>query len=244
MSAARTSAKAQQTSATAIAPPAATACSCALTSPSPSASARAASRPRHDAAAAASWRGRLAARAEALGLGDVNAQLQAVAAGGAIAVALVCWAFADVLAALTFVSDGDPSRFAALAPAQQARRGQYGFALDLVVLAIVTATYLVVRRADRARGEPAPLALAMPIAVAVAGFLLWVTPYRVLWHHDFERARFAGARCYVLGENGGQVLLHCPDIAAPRNRVVSANDDRLVREGLIESMFTPGPARR
>jgi hypothetical protein len=64
-------------------------------------------------------------------------------------------------------------------------------------------------------------------------------PYRIIWHNEFERLELDSARCYNIGQRNGDLLVHCPELAPPRNKVVQANDRRLVRSKVVESIFTP-----
>jgi len=84
-----------------------------------------------------------------------------------------------------------------------------------------------------------PLAGAMIVLLATV--LLWVFPYRILWQNQFEKVRFEDSRAYVIGEKAGELLLHRPDAAPPRNRVVPQDSPELVRLQVRESLFTtPG----
>jgi hypothetical protein len=53
------------------------------------------------------------------------------------------------------------------------------------------------------------------------------------------RLDVAGERCYRIGENGEDWLIHCPDHEPPRNRVVKRTDPSLRDTGLKENLFTP-----
>jgi len=69
--------------------------------------------------------------------------------------------------------------------------------------------------------------------------LLIVVPYRVAVYNGFERIDFGGARCYQVGETADRLLLHCPDLHPPRNRIVQRGDPALRHTGIVESVFTP-----
>ena len=47
-----------------------------------------------------------------------------------------------------------------------------------------------------------------------------------------------GADCYIIGERGDDLLLFCPRLQPPRNRVVKNNATGLERTGIKESIFT------
>jgi hypothetical protein len=115
----------------------------------------------------------------------------------------------------------------------------YGLALDVVIL-IMGVSWLTLIRARRRRGLPATDAsVAAGLAVLTLTVLLLVTPYRILWHNEFERVEFAGNRCYITGERADAYLLYCADAAPPRNRLVRAADTRIRRLNVIESIFKP-----
>ena len=84
-------------------------------------------------------------------------------------------------------------------------------------------------------GRAAVLALAVVLAVML---LLDEAPYRIFFSAGAERIRFADLRCYVIGEHRDEWLIHCPDIAPPRNRVIKQNDPRIRKFGVVESVFT------
>jgi len=48
-----------------------------------------------------------------------------------------------------------------------------------------------------------------------------------------------GHRCYVIGESSARMLLFCPGLQPPRNRIVAQNDPSLQLLGVRESIFTP-----
>ena len=76
--------------------------------------------------------------------------------------------------------------------------------------------------------------LAGVIAVAI---LMNDVPYRSFFHRDFERADFAGLRCYIIGDSGDEFLILCPGTTPPRNRAVRRDDPQLQRLGIIENVF-------
>ena len=76
--------------------------------------------------------------------------------------------------------------------------------------------------------------------VALLAVLMLDFPYRLLYGHNaFEAAQWKGTRCYILGERGEDVLLFCPLLDPPRNRIVSRRSSELERLGINESLFTP-----
>ena len=58
-------------------------------------------------------------------------------------------------------------------------------------------------------------------------------------NNEFETVNWNGARCYILGERQDDVLLFCPRLDPPRNRIISRRTEKLERLGVKESVFSP-----
>jgi hypothetical protein len=114
------------------------------------------------------------------------------------------------------------------------------------LLLVGAALWIALIRARRRRALPAVDATVAAglAALGLAFLLMWVLPYRVTWHNDFQRVQYNGDRCYAIGARAEELLLHCPDISPPRNRVVTRTDTGLRHEDVIESIFTPAAAPR
>jgi serine/threonine protein kinase len=163
-----------------------------------------------------------------------------VAIAGSVALAVIWWQFADLIEAVTIkISDAMPAAHAPLAPGNVTQTVLYRRLLELTMLGIGFGLY----RASRMRQPGMRLdiaATAWAAGVLAIAVLLTVIPYRLfLQNHQFARAQYAGMRCYVLGQDGREYLLFCPESDAPRNQTVSINDPRLRVEGITESIFTP-----
>ena len=75
--------------------------------------------------------------------------------------------------------------------------------------------------------------------VMVLMLILLDFPWRLLTQSQtFPEATWNGLDCYQLGEHGSDRLLFCPDLAAPRNRVVRA--DGVVTPGEPAHGFSAG----
>ena len=136
-----------------------------------------------------------------------------------------------------------PHALAKLSPFNIEEHILYGRVLDVLILAIGAAWYWILRmrrRIDANRGLPS---VVLGLTILAGLILLLVFPYRIIWHNAFERVTFGNDRCYQIGERSGQLLLYCPEVSPPRNRVVSSTDPAVKRERLVESIFTP-PATR
>jgi hypothetical protein len=76
-------------------------------------------------------------------------------------------------------------------------------------------------------------------AMTAFAILLCVVPYRIEWMNLMPRLEVAGERCYRIGENGDDWLIHCPDRPPPRNRTVKRTDPAVTDMRINESIFTP-----
>jgi hypothetical protein len=82
--------------------------------------------------------------------------------------------------------------------------------------------------------------LAGGAAIVLLAILLLDFPYRMLSrNNEFETVNWNGARCYILGERQDDVLLFCPRLDPPRNRIISRRTEKLERLGVKESVFSP-----
>ena len=75
------------------------------------------------------------------------------------------------------------------------------------------------------------------VAVLAAAVVLNDAPYRLIYDTEGERAILNGHRCYVIGESSARMLLFCPELQAPRNRIVAQSDTALQLLGVRESIF-------
>lgn len=163
-----------------------------------------------------------------------------VAVFGTIALVLVAWRSSDVLAAvLNYASTASPQDLLVLQPGNPVERFVYRRSLDAIILVLALGVYRATRLHQKHRWESSVSSYVIAVVVLLLATLMTVVPYRILFHNDFERVVADGARCYIIGRDAGNLLLHCPDVAPPRNRVMSATDPHLRREGIVESVFTP-----
>jgi hypothetical protein len=117
----------------------------------------------------------------------------------------------------------------------------FGRWLDAIMLVLGYGSYGLFLRSKKSGRRVAPLLGVL--AVLVLTLVLWTFPYRILWHNQFEKVSFQGERAYIIGQKGDELLLHRPDAAPPRNRIVSVNEPELVRLQIQESIFT-SPERK
>jgi hypothetical protein len=162
----------------------------------------------------------------------------------AIAVLAGAWfSFRPLIDALIIYPDVStvPARdLALLSPPYQPVHEAYRAWFIWVTIFCVLVWYPPLRLAAKRR-EPMnrPLLLG-GVAVALLAMLMLDFPYRLLYgHNSFEAAQWKGTRCYILGERADDVLLFCPSLDPPRNRIVSRRSPELERLGINESLFTP-----
>ncbi|HSC27416.1 MAG TPA: serine/threonine-protein kinase [Vicinamibacterales bacterium] len=155
-------------------------------------------------------------------------------------VAVVWFLFRDLIAAFTkYVDTADAAALLPLSPANDAHI-IYRALLTLMLFGMAAAWYrLWVHQPPGDR--PDRITAAGGLAVMAVVLLMLEVPYRLTYWPEFERVEFAGARCYLLGESEGRLLLHCPDKMPPRNSLVPEDDARVERLAVIENIFERRP---
>jgi hypothetical protein len=155
------------------------------------------------------------------------------------AVVWVLWYFGDLMVAFSStISFADAAALEPLAPQNFRHREDYRSVLPLLVFGMAAAWARLRRwrQQSGSRGDRATVFAGVSLVVILA--VLAEIPYRTFNYNAFQRVVYARERCYAIGERGTEVLLYCPDARVPRNRVVPANDSRLERTPLVESIFT------
>jgi serine/threonine protein kinase len=176
-----------------------------------------------------------------LGLNDPHVLAQAVAILGAVALVGAFWRFSDLIHAfLNPISDMLPEQLAKLQP-NNTERQYYEQTLTLLVLALAFSSRYVFKARARARVTDHAGWARAGIVVLTGSLILLEMPYRVLFHNAFERADFNESPCYVIGENRIELLLHCPMMPPPRNRIVKRDDPLLKRLGVKRSIYQYPP---
>ena len=156
--------------------------------------------------------------------------------GGAVAIGVICWRFRDLLTAWSNFADTMPaSDLAALASGDRQLAFRFDGSLLIVLLGFLLVHVLRQRSRQKiTRGRSTVFACSAVLAAAV---VLNDAPYRLINDTAGERAALNGHRCYVIGESAARVLLFCPDLPPPRNRIVAMNDPALQLLGVRESIF-------
>ena len=177
------------------------------------------------------------------GLDEPGLVLQFVVGVGTIALTALAVGFWDygagLVTSLMSVNNSPASRLMTLQPANEYRVDSYGLLLDLLLLLYMVACIRTLAWARKTNATISRTARVSALIVPAFALVLWQLPYRAMYQSSFERVDLGSLRCYQLGRNESNVLLHCPDTAPPRNRIVPTGDERLRTRGVLESMFLP-----
>jgi hypothetical protein len=182
------------------------------------------------------------------GLDEPPLALLCATALGALALTTLAWRYWDYGGAIVtsdfFINRGSTTQFAAMEPANESRIDTYGRLLDLLLLLHGLVCVRILGWARRVNVIVPPATKLAALMVPLVAIVLWQLPYRLMYQNTYERVDVATTRCYQLGRGGSDLLLHCPDVPAPRNRVVAASDPLLHRRGVVESLFVPANQSR
>ena len=182
--------------------------------------------------------------AQRLGLDDPSVFGQFAAGAGFAALVAVIVRFNQFMRSWMTLSIGQApaSAFVRLQSGGAARWEAHAYMFVLVVLFFVLCAAMVriqrLRSRQRIGGRgAASLALVGMLAVVTLALDLW--PYRVLIKSSMPRLDVGGERCFLLGEAGDELLIHCPDRVPPRNRVIKRSDPSVLPRSVTESIFDP-----
>jgi len=168
---------------------------------------------------------------------------QAVLMVGAVLLGTILWRYWPFVNAFTTASIDTvgAERFLALQPRGPARTNAdlYQIWLMLLLAGFVTA----IARIQRLRAQ-FPLrrgGTGLVLVCALSAFtVLWcVVPYRVTWAAKMPLLDVAGERCYQIGQNGDELLIHCPDRKPLRNQRLKNTYPRIRDVKVVENIFTP-----
>ena len=113
----------------------------------------------------------------------------------------------------------------------------------MAISVVVYGLYRAIRLRRREGTRDGTGALAVLVGVIAIMVLMCVAPFRTFHRRDLPRVDFAGAPCFVGGESGDELLVLCPSLKPPRNRIVRREDpqvQRLRTTGNVFSGLTPG----
>ena len=179
---------------------------------------------------------RFNAVAAALRLNDPHVLAQVIAMFGAFALVGTLWRFSELIYAFwNPISAMPPERLARLADAGEINA--YRITLTSLVFLLTFCALYVFRMRARLGVIGHTRWPRAGIGVLAASVVMLETPYRVFYFSDFERADFYSMLCYVIGENRVELLVHCPAMDPPRNRIVERNDPAVMRRGSRGRIF-------
>jgi serine/threonine protein kinase len=154
--------------------------------------------------------------------------------------ALVCgwWYFWWLISVFPGTASSSPAALLAVfAPVHAPDHDFYRAVFSCVVLLSCLSWYAVLKLARRQGQRVNSNLLAGGIAVMVLALATVDAPYRLFRHNGFEAAKWQGQMCYIIGERATDLLLFCPELQPPRNRVVR-KDTQIERLGVFENIFT------
>jgi hypothetical protein len=184
-------------------------------------------------------RRRLAGVARRLGVHDSSVFAGWILFASVAVLAGAWWHFSPLLAAVvsTRISTASNQDLALLSPANYAYHDHYREVSTYITVALAVTWYFVGKRILRTDGTLKNGVLLSGLAVLCLSLISLSLPYRLLVHPDFVRTRWAGNDCYVIGERSDDLLLFCPTLASPRNRIIRKDAETLERFG-AENIFT------
>ena len=158
---------------------------------------------------------------------------------GVTALAAALWRFRQLLSALALarVSVASGETLALFSPAFVEAHNQYRWIFSFVVMLTVVA-WIPVAKLVR-KGQTLHWGMVVGgAAVTTAAMVLLHFPFRLLYFSKgFEAVSWNNTACYVIGERASDLLLFCPEIELPRNRIVKKGDNAVTPRGVTENMF-------
>jgi len=181
---------------------------------------------------------RIKARAKSLGVDDAQVLASLLLLLSMASLVGAWWYFTPIYDTLSAHISTEPAgRLAVLSPDFFDYRSLYRKTFIGVSNFTVLAWY-VVNRVWTPKRSPLDWAVTLGAgAIVLLSLTSLELPYRTFLHNDFETAQWHGQSCYALGERGDEMLISCPALPPPRNRVVSRSDPDFKLSGVRESIF-------
>ena len=147
------------------------------------------------------------------------------------------WYFSPLLGAVfTHASTAPAEDLAFLSPGFSAYQDQYRKVFTYISILSVVVWYPVAKLAARTRQPLNWGLLVAGMMIAVLSVVTFDMPYRLFIQANADAARWNGYDCYIIGERSDDLLVFCPTIQPPRNRIVPK--DAVERSGTRENIFT------
>lgn len=176
-------------------------------------------------------------RVRRAGVHEARPWCQTLCVASAVALCTIVAVFAPMLAGLAEnISTGDASSLATLSEDYRPAHQQFRVALTLLLAALVGGLLRVRTTAMRSMAG-AGVHLASSFALIGVVLVILAVPWRVIREPEFREATWNGRPCFVLGSRDTELLMHCPSLPSPRNRVVSASDPQLVVHDRVSDLF-------
>jgi hypothetical protein len=185
--------------------------------------------------------GRLKEAAQRFRLNDPTIIVSSAVLAVGTALVFCFWYFAPLLATLlSDFSTGPREALDLLSPdKRQSYHELYRKAFTGIVIAaglVWYASWSVARR----QHDALHIAIAAGAGgVFVLSLIYLSVPFRVIYQNKFDAVRWESADCYAIGERQDDLLLFCPLLEPPRNRVVKKGSPGLEYAGRVENIFTP-----
>jgi serine/threonine protein kinase len=178
-----------------------------------------------------------------IGLDDPAVFGQAVVALGVVAFVVIVWRHRALLNAVfsSPISTKPPETYLPFQSFGRPRADAQWYQFLLVTLALGFGTAALRLRRLRAaqvlgRGGAA---LGVVVAMMCITIVVCELPYKFLYRSEMVRVDAPWGRCFLLGEAGDDLLIHCPDSTAPRNHTVKRSDDGITILGESAKIFDP-----
>jgi hypothetical protein len=173
------------------------------------------------------------------GLNDLDTTARAWCVTGALTLLGICVAFRELIQGFTSgISDAPMATLAVLHPSRLSTHVFYGIAMDMMVLAMLVGLIRIVRR-SRTNSEPLPTGPVIGlVTLACLSLCFHAMAWRIIYMDRFSQVIVADQTCYAIGQNQDNVLVHCPQSAPPRNRLVSRNATTITPTGIEEEIST------
>ena len=149
------------------------------------------------------------------------------------------WYFSPLLdAARMSISTGPGELLAMFSPALADYHEHYRQVFGWLVILTVAAWCVAFRLAAHNGQTLNRGMVAGGVATVVLSLVSFDLPYRLIFDNNFKAAIWNGTECYVIGERADEVLLFCPRLPPPRNRILQKSAETLERLDRSESIFT------
>lgn len=184
---------------------------------------------------------RVSDRLRNAGMGEPKTACQTLCVLCAAALCAILAVSAPSLAGLAEnISTGDTTALATLTKDYRPAHQLFRVSLSLLLAVLVHGAMRLRRSDGRGSRSSSVAGVQMATLIALTGIILLMlaVPWRVIREPEFREASLNGNPCFVLGAHGTELLVHCPGLPTPRNRVLSASDPRLVVHDRRSDLFT------